>query len=181
MLWHSRHRYPVTWLRCVLRNTRACAVFASHCGQCSPLGWHCVNNHPSLISSSNRSTIGKSRLWTLSHQALLLDMSQILFCVCSVMSGSPWRSVVLAFVIVQRGHPLLATDLLIEDSHPDFRRTNLERSPVVKVGASYHSSHFLCCVSSLVQATRRHKPLFWGYPTSFVRNRGRYRERSLTW
>src|SRR5216684_7215893 len=79
MLWHSRHRYTVTWLRCVLRNTRACAVFAPHCGQCSPLGGQCVTNHPSLISSANRSTIGKSMLWTLSHQALLLDMSHGLF------------------------------------------------------------------------------------------------------
>ncbi|MGH7966834.1 MAG: type II toxin-antitoxin system PemK/MazF family toxin [Candidatus Binatia bacterium] len=43
------------------------------------------------------------------------------------------RDAVLAFITTHRGHTLLMTDLLIEDSHPDFGQTGLKRSSVIKL------------------------------------------------
>ena len=43
------------------------------------------------------------------------------------------RDVMLAFITSHRGHPLSATDLLIEDSHPDFAQTGLKTKSVIKL------------------------------------------------
>jgi mRNA interferase MazF len=43
------------------------------------------------------------------------------------------RDVLLAFITTHRSHPLSTTDLLIEDLHPDFGRTGLKRSSVIKL------------------------------------------------
>ncbi|MBI3800036.1 MAG: type II toxin-antitoxin system PemK/MazF family toxin [Deltaproteobacteria bacterium] len=48
-------------------------------------------------------------------------------------SDRPGSDVLLAFITTHRGPPLSATDLLIEDSHPDFGRTGLKRSSVIKL------------------------------------------------
>lgn len=48
-------------------------------------------------------------------------------------SDRPGKDVVLAFITTQRSSPLLITDLLIEDSHPDFGLTGLKKSSVVKL------------------------------------------------
>lgn len=39
----------------------------------------------------------------------------------------------LAFITSYRGHPLSPTDLLIEDSRPDFSQSGLKTKSVVKV------------------------------------------------
>ena len=39
----------------------------------------------------------------------------------------------LAFITSYRGHPLLATDLLIEDTCPDFSQTGLKTKSVIKL------------------------------------------------
>jgi mRNA interferase MazF len=41
--------------------------------------------------------------------------------------------VVLAFITSHRGHPLSMTDLLLENSHPDFGQTGLKTKSVVKL------------------------------------------------
>lgn len=43
------------------------------------------------------------------------------------------RDVLLAFIGSYREQPLSPTDLLIEDSHPDFRRTGLKTRSLVKL------------------------------------------------
>ena len=43
------------------------------------------------------------------------------------------RDVMLAFITSHRGHPLSATDLLIEDTHPDFAGTGLKTKSVIKL------------------------------------------------
>lgn len=43
------------------------------------------------------------------------------------------RDVLLAFITGQRPSVLSDTDLLIEDSHPDFRQTGLKKSSVIKL------------------------------------------------
>jgi mRNA interferase MazF len=40
---------------------------------------------------------------------------------------------ILAFISTYQQQPLLPTDLLIEDTHPDFRLTGLKRSSVIKL------------------------------------------------
>jgi hypothetical protein len=40
---------------------------------------------------------------------------------------------VFAFITSDRGHPLLTTDLLIEDTRPDFPQTGLKTKSVVKL------------------------------------------------
>lgn len=39
----------------------------------------------------------------------------------------------IAFITTYRGQTLLATDVLIEDSHPRFGQTGLKRSSVIKL------------------------------------------------
>jgi mRNA interferase MazF len=39
----------------------------------------------------------------------------------------------LAFITSYRGHPLSPTDLLIEDTHPDFAQTGLKTKSVIKL------------------------------------------------
>lgn len=48
-------------------------------------------------------------------------------------SDRPGRDVVLAFITSHRGQSLSPTDLLIEESHPDFRQTGLKTRSVVKL------------------------------------------------
>jgi mRNA interferase MazF len=48
-------------------------------------------------------------------------------------SGRPGSDVVLAFITSHRGQPLLPTDLLVPDTHPDFPQTGLKMSSVVKL------------------------------------------------
>ncbi len=40
---------------------------------------------------------------------------------------------VLAFITTYRGHTLLPTDMLIENSHPAFTQTGLKKSSVIKL------------------------------------------------
>ena len=48
-------------------------------------------------------------------------------------SDRPGSDVVIAFITTYRGQALLATDMLIEDSHPRFAQTGLKRSSVIKL------------------------------------------------
>ena len=48
-------------------------------------------------------------------------------------SDRPGSDILLAFVTTRQGRPLSGTDLLIEDSHPDFGRTGLKRSSIIKL------------------------------------------------
>ena len=48
-------------------------------------------------------------------------------------SDRPGSDVVLAFITASRSHPLPTTDLLVEDSHPDFAQTGLKKSSVIKL------------------------------------------------
>jgi mRNA interferase MazF len=48
-------------------------------------------------------------------------------------SDRPGSDALLAFITSSRGQPLLTTDLLIQDTHPDFARTGLKVSSVVKL------------------------------------------------
>ncbi|MBM4047228.1 MAG: type II toxin-antitoxin system PemK/MazF family toxin [Planctomycetes bacterium] len=47
-------------------------------------------------------------------------------------SDRPGSDVVLAFISSYRGQPLLATDLFVENTHPDFGRTGLKATSVIK-------------------------------------------------
>lgn len=47
-------------------------------------------------------------------------------------SDRPGSDVVLAFITAHRGHPLLETDLLVQDLDPDFAQTGLKGSSVIK-------------------------------------------------
>lgn len=40
---------------------------------------------------------------------------------------------VLAFISAYQGPPLLTTDLLIEDTHPDFAQTGPKKSSIIKL------------------------------------------------
>lgn len=48
-------------------------------------------------------------------------------------SDRPGSDVLLAFITTHRGQPLLVTDLLVADTHPDFMQTGLKVSSVVKL------------------------------------------------
>jgi mRNA interferase MazF len=48
-------------------------------------------------------------------------------------SDRPGSDILLAFITTYRTQPLLATELLIADNHPDFAQTGLKLSSVVKL------------------------------------------------
>jgi mRNA interferase MazF len=48
-------------------------------------------------------------------------------------SDRPGSDVILAFISTYSGPPLLTTDLLVQDTHPDFAQTGLKASSVIKL------------------------------------------------
>lgn len=68
-------------------------------------------------------------------------------------SDRPGSDVVLAFITAYRGHPLLTTDLLVEDSHPDFAQTGLKKSSVIKLDKKEGHLYCLLGASPLSEAS----------------------------